>query len=142
MKWYLAGPMTGIPQFNFPAVDTATQNLRAAGYDIITPHEQDSPAVQAAAWASPDGKLIAGQVAGETWGQILARDVRIIADDVGGIIHLPGWTKSNGALLETVVGLLCHRKFMRMDSENLPPVPVSAVVIFWCAVAGLLEKIR
>ena len=112
MKLYLAGPMTGIPKFNFPAFEAAAQSLRAQGYEIISPHEQDSPAVQAAAWASTDGKLDNHEAgAGETWGQILARDVQIIADRVEGIAFLPNWHKSRGARLEAFVGLLCNRRF-------------------------------
>ena len=110
-KLYLAGPMTGIAQFNFPAFEAATKDLRARGYEIISPHEQDSPAVQAAAWASLDGRLDNGAVAGETWGQILGRDVQIVADQVEGIAFLPNWHKSRGARLEAFVGLLCGRSF-------------------------------
>jgi len=109
--WYIAGPMTGIPQFNFPAFSEAAAALRSNGFEIIAPHEQDSPDVQAAALKSLDGALVDGQIAGETWGQILSRDVRLIADRVGGIILLPGWEKSRGARLEAFVGLLCGHEF-------------------------------
>ena len=105
--WYLAGPMTGIPQFNFPAFAAAAERLRAFGFTIVSPHEQDSPAVQKAALASTDGQLDAnGQIAGETWGDILARDVKLVADGVAGVFVLPGWEKSRGARLETFVAHL------------------------------------
>jgi hypothetical protein len=107
MRYYLAGPMTGIPQFNFPAFHAAAAALRAKGYEIVSPAEMDSPSVQVAAVASTDGKLDAqGKIAGETWGEILARDVQVIADTVRGIVFLPGWTDSRGARLEATVGLL------------------------------------
>lgn len=106
---YLAGPMTGIPQFNFPLFERVAAELRAAGYEIVSPAELDSPAVRAAALASPDGVLHEGKVAGETWGEILARDVRVIADEAGGVIVLPGWHKSRGARLEVFVALLCSK---------------------------------
>ena len=111
LRIYLAGPMTGIPQFNFPAFDAAANALRKEGYTILSPHELDSVEVQAAAWASPDGKLDGGMVAGETWGQILGRDVETIADRVDAIAFLPDWHKSRGARLEAFVGLLCGKKF-------------------------------
>jgi hypothetical protein len=111
MRLYIAGPMTGIKQFNFPAFADAAAALRAAGHEIISPHELDSPEVQAAAMASPDGKLIDGKVAGQTWGQILARDVHVVADEVEGIVFLPNWDKSRGARLEAFVGILCSKRF-------------------------------
>jgi hypothetical protein len=111
VKLYLAGPMSGIPQFNFPAFDAATKALRALGHSVVSPHEEDTPAAQAAAWASPDGKHIDGGLGGETWAQILARDIVIVADKVDGVVFLPGWDKSRGARLEAFVGLLCQKKF-------------------------------
>lgn len=112
MKYYLAGPMTGYPQFNFPAFHAAAADLRAQGYEIISPAEQDSPAVQSEAIKSADGSLDAnGKIAGETWGDILAKDVKLVADGVDGIIFLPGWEQSRGARLEAFVGLLCKRSF-------------------------------
>jgi hypothetical protein len=105
--------MTGIPQFNFPLFETVARELRARGHLITSPHENDTPAVQAAAWASPDGKLDpSGKIAGETWGDILARDVKLVADVVRGVVLLPGWGKSKGARLEVFVALLCgHEVF-------------------------------
>jgi len=108
---YLAGPMSGIPQFNFPAFHEAAANLRSQGVDIVSPAEMDSPEVQAAAMASPDGRMDANdKIAGETWGDILARDVKLIADGVSGIVFLPNWTKSRGARLEAFVAILTGKK--------------------------------
>jgi len=99
--------MTGLPQFNFPLFHAAAAALRSEGYDIVSPAEMDSPAVKAAAAKSTDGALDAqGKIAGETWGEILARDVRVIADNVDGIVFLPDWQKSRGARLEAFVALL------------------------------------
>ena len=107
--FYIAGPMTGIPQFNFPAFEAAAQDLRARGFEITSPHENDTPAVQQAAWASPDGALDdSGKIAGETWGDILARDVKLVADECGGVVLLDNWHKSRGARLEAFVAIQCQ----------------------------------
>jgi nucleoside 2-deoxyribosyltransferase len=104
MKVYVAGPMTWKPQFNIPTFDAAAENLRNQGYEVISPAELDDPDTRAAALASPDGAPASGVVNGETWGDFLARDVKLIAD--GGIERiyvLPGWEESSGAQLETFV---------------------------------------
>lgn len=109
MRLYLAGPMTGIPKFNFPRFIEVATKLRAAGHTIVSPNELDSEAVREAAMASPDGSMSGGMVAGETWGQILARDVRIVADQCDGVVLLEGWEHSRGACLESYVNMLCNR---------------------------------
>lgn len=143
MRLYLAGPMSGIKGFNFPAFHAAAKVLRAAGYIIVSPAETDPPEVQAVAIASPDGKYDgAGKVGGETWGDMLARDVKMLADGVltryesvpvkgcvghvledirepiNGIVLLDGWERSRGARLEAFVGTLTKKRFFRYDAET------------------------
>lgn len=115
MKWYLAGPMSGIPQFNFPAFDEAATALRAQGLSVISPAELDEPAVREEALASLDG-IPKGrtQAGGQTWGDFLARDVKIIADEVDGIILMRGWERSKGARLEAFVGLSAQKQFTNL----------------------------
>jgi hypothetical protein len=36
---YIAGPMTGLPDFNFPAFNAAAAAWRAAGWDVLNPAE-------------------------------------------------------------------------------------------------------
>jgi hypothetical protein len=109
MKLYIAGPMTGIPQFNFPAFAEAASALRALGFEVVSPAEEDPPEVQAASWASVDGALSGGLIANHSWGDLLARDVKLIADEgIDGIALLPGWEKSRGAKLEAFVAVLCN----------------------------------
>ena len=120
MKYYLAGPMTGIPQFNYPAFDEAAKFLRASEYDVVSPAELDDPETRRMAMSSPDGALGSGCVNDETWGDFLSRDVKLIADECKGVIVLPGWEKSRGARLEVFVALLCGYEILRY----LPSIPV------------------
>ncbi len=111
-KYYLAGPMSWIPHFNIPTFESAAKKLREAGYDIISPVEQDNPEVYRLALASETGDP-AGIKTVETWGDMLARDVKIIADKVDGLIFFNGWEASRGARLEALTGILCRKKFYR-----------------------------
>lgn len=117
-KFYLAGPMSGYPQFNFPAFIAAAADLRERGYEIISPAELDDSDTQAAAMASPDGAPGSGSVDGKTWGDFLARDVKIVADKVDGVIFLDGWDKSRGARLEAFVGVLTGHKFYEYSERD------------------------
>lgn len=122
---YIAGPMTGIPQFNFPAFDAAADVLRQRGYTVVSPAECDDPETRAQALASPDGAPGSGSANGETWGDFLARDVKLISDHVDGIVVLPGWRGSRGACLEVFVAHLCDKPVETMDGE-----PVDTAAIF------------
>lgn len=133
MKLYLAGPMTGIPQFNFPVFDAAATKLRDRGHIIITPSELDNPETRAAALASPDGAPGSGTTNDETWGDFLARDVKLLADepDLDGIAVLPNWTKSRGARLEVFVALLCKKRiweYVNGQSQLLREIPTKQVL--------------
>lgn len=149
MRIYLSGPMSGLPSFNFPAFHAAARALRTAyGWEVISPAETDSPEVQVVAMASKDGKYdAAGKVGGETWGDMLAKDVKMLADGVqsyhdghhpwiddgrgnsipvlshiDGIVFLPGWERSRGARLEAFVGTLTNKLFWEYDPASEFPL--------------------
>jgi hypothetical protein len=110
-KLYIAGPMTGIPQFNFPAFHEAARTLRVLGIEVVSPAEMDEETeVAGEALKSKDGKLVNGKIAGQTWGDLLSRDVKIVADEVTGVALLSGWWRSKGAKLEVTVALLAGKE--------------------------------
>lgn len=94
---YLAGPMSRLPQSNFPAFDAAAAELRRAGLEIISPAEMDDPETRQAA--------LNNEPLPTTWGSMLGRDIQVIADQCDGIIFLKGWTESLGARLEAFAAL-------------------------------------
>lgn len=128
VRWYLAGPMTGIKSFNYPYFDLVAARLRADGYDIVSPAEMDFPENRRVIMASPNGdpNTLPAQ---ETWGKLLARDIPVVTDQCGGIIFLPDWWKSRGARLEATCGLLTGKRFGAWGSycETVQPMTPGGV---------------
>lgn len=136
MKLYVCGPMSHRPQFNIPAFDAAAEALRALGHEVINPAEEDSPAVRAAALASPHGDPADLIPTGETWGDMLARDVKIVADGIDGVVVLPGWHASRGARLEVFVALLCCKPihlFQGGEAQWINPITVLNCLAYFTA---------
>ena len=77
---YIAGPMTGLPEFNYPAFNAEAARLRALGYHVENPAENPAPA--SGAW--------------EDYMKMALRQM-LTCDTVA---MLPGWGKSKGALIE------------------------------------------
>lgn len=120
--------MSGIPQFNYPAFLDAAKALREEGYEVHCPAEMDTPEVQAAALASTTGNLSDLASTGETWGDMLAADVKLIADGVDAIVLLPGWENSRGARLEAFVCLTVEKPvYLWIDGELAWPAPGNIV---------------
>jgi hypothetical protein len=127
MRYYICGPMSHMPQSNFPMFYAVARDLRSRGYEIISPAELDDDEDKAAAMASSTGSL-ADHPKGKTWADFLSRDVKIVADEVQGLIFLPGWTKSRGAKLEAFVGILCKHKFYEWTDGDIHPLTAMDVM--------------
>lgn len=113
---YLCGPMTGRPHFNFPLFHAAAKELRVRGWDITSPAELDSPEAKKAAEESLTGDA-SHYAKNDSWGDLLARDVKLIADGpIDSIICLPGWENSRGGKLETYVARLCGLPLLEYPS--------------------------
>jgi hypothetical protein len=112
MRLYLAGPMSNIPQFNYPLFHEAAAWLRSLGYTIVSPADEDPPEVQAAAMASSDGLVgEAGELSGgQTYGQRLGHDIRLLVEEVDGIVLLPRWEFSRGARVEAFAAVTFNRQ--------------------------------
>jgi hypothetical protein len=81
MTTYIAGPMTGIPEFNYPAFNAAAAELRARGYTVVSPTELH------------DGDT------SRPYDFYLRLGLRALLD-CDEIVLLPGWEDSRGACLE------------------------------------------
>ncbi|QJU52953.1 DUF4406 domain-containing protein [Herbiconiux sp. SALV-R1] len=85
MKVYIAGPMTGLPLFNYPAFNEAAAHLRALGHTPLNPARHD----------------IAGPI--KPWDYYM-RDALSLVIQADGIALLSGWEDSRGAVLEHILG--------------------------------------
>lgn len=90
MKIYLAGPMTGLPMFNFPAFDAAEEMLRSLGHDVINPAQLDRDV-----GFDPATTVVSQEFLRDA----LRRDLSALCD-ADAIAMLPGWEKSGGARVE------------------------------------------
>lgn len=90
---YLAGPMRGLPELNFPAFREAAADLRERGYQVVSPAEMDEEL------DGFDGKGDAEPLPFATY---MARDLPVVCG-VDAVVVLPGWQQSRGAQLETLV---------------------------------------
>jgi hypothetical protein len=104
---YLAGPMTGLPDYNHPAFHKAAQQLRQAGYQVISPAEngldQDAP-----------------------WLRHMRRDIAMMMDAAEAIATLPDFGSSRGARIETA---LAHRLGWRVESVRTWLTEASALAL-------------
>jgi hypothetical protein len=117
--WYLGGPMTGIPQFNFPRFQAVAANLRATGKNIVSPAELDDPATEAAALASPDGAPGSGAANGEAYEDFLGRDLIIVSlPTCVGMICIEGWHNSRGARGESWVISYLKKELLEYREEH------------------------
>jgi hypothetical protein len=81
MRIYVAGPMTGIADRNYPAFADAASFVRSLGHEAVSPAEIN------------DG------LEDEGWSACMRRDVVQLAG-CDAVLMLPGYEHSRGALLE------------------------------------------
>lgn len=101
MKIYLAGPMRGYPDFNFPAFDYAASLLRLQGYEVFSPAENDREKLGTDfGKGNEKGDEQAAAQKGFSLREALAADTQWIALHADAIAMLPGWDRSKGARAE------------------------------------------
>lgn len=92
-RLYLAGPMSGLPDHNHAAFDTATTALRAFGYEVFSPAEYDRE-------NSPDPKSDETEPGGNDRRRVLRVDIDWILEYADGVALLPDFRDSTGAMAE------------------------------------------
>lgn len=102
MKIYLAGPMRGYPEFNFPAFDGAALELRQLGHHVFNPCDRDRAVHGVSVNASPTGDL--ADVPHFDLRSALKDDTTWICENADAVVVLPGWEVSKGASAEVALG--------------------------------------
>lgn len=108
-KIYIAGPMSGLPEFNFPAFFQAEEELKAAGWQVFNPaNKEQEKELDAEAFVDGDAKK--ALAAGFDFRECYAWDVnRVIEGDA--IYMLPGWEQSPGARGEHAVAVAMKKHY-------------------------------
>lgn len=114
-KVYIAGPMSGLKDFNFPAFFEAERQLEKLGYEVINPAHNDGATVQEAleSAGTPESP-------NNLWSYYMKRDLPHVMD-VDMLCVLPGWQKSKGAMLEVTVARALGLPLMVLKDEKLIP---------------------
>lgn len=102
MKIYLAGPMSGIPEFNFPAFMSAAEKLRVEGHSVFNPAEKDNErhGADISKGNATGDQTLAAQEHGFSLREALSADTKYICEEADAIALLPGWENSKGAFAE------------------------------------------
>ena len=95
---YLAGPMTGIKDYNYPQFNQAAQWLRAQGHNVINPDELHKDTHQ-------------------PWAHYMRADIKALAN-CNTIAMLPGWVDSKGARLEQHIATLLEMETIYLTGNE------------------------
>lgn len=102
---YVAGPMRGIPDRNYPAFFAAEARLQDLGYVVVNPAR------------------IEDKYSGNDWTGCMRRDLAIISLRCRSVAVLPGWENSPGASLEVHVAKALGMEIL--DAVTLEPLVLS-----------------
>ncbi|WLG54051.1 DUF4406 domain-containing protein [Pseudomonas extremorientalis] len=100
---YVAGPMTGIADFNYPAFNAVADQLRAQGYEVENPADH-------------------GIVEGAHWADYMAYDLTRLGL-CGVIALLPDCEKSEGARLEVLIAERPGMTVVNAHDLSSPKIP-------------------
>lgn len=100
MKLYIAGPMTGIENLNFPAFHREAAYFRGQGHEVVNPAEINT---------DPHAQ----------WHICMRADIREMVT-CDSIAMLPGWEKSKGARIEHRLAQDLEIKVIYLVREAVP----------------------
>jgi hypothetical protein len=93
-KVYLAGPMRGIPEFNFPAFNEYAATLRAEGHEVFNPAEKGME------------QHLGSHIESLAFRRaVFALDTDWICNHADVVALMPGWSNSTGAIAERALAV-------------------------------------
>lgn len=111
---YLAGPMRGLDDYNFPEFHRAAERLRREGFGVVSPAELDREEFGDVA---PD--LLPDPEVADNFRAYMIRDLTAVLK-ADGVALLPGWQHSQGALIEAAVSMMTGGRLF--EAYTLKPV--------------------
>lgn len=106
---YISGPMTGLPEFNYPAFARAQSAWEARGALVRSPHT---------AFSGDQSR---------SYGDCIRADVAMLVE-CSAIAMLPGWMASRGAKMELLVAQMMGCRVY--DALTFAPLPVPTLTVF------------
>lgn len=101
---YLAGPMQGYEDFNFPLFMAAAELLRESGFEVVNPAELDE---DEGFFEGTDKETFS--VTSGARAKYMVRDLPHVVE-CEAIALLPGWQESTGSNIELLTALVCGRE--------------------------------
>jgi len=122
---YVAGPMQGYAEFNFPTFNAVAWCMRQDGHTVFNPAERDierHDGVDISKGNNTGSLDHAKDTHGFSLRSALADDLQFICTVANCIVLLPGWEKSNGAQSE-------HRTAVALQTEGMEVVYLSQEIV-------------
>jgi Domain of unknown function (DUF4406) len=119
LKLYLAGPMRGYPDFNFPLFFKTASTLEGLGHTVFNPASRDvskygSEKLKTATGSEEEVSKNLGLNGLQLARDCFLADTAFICTHADGIYLLPGWEKSKGAVAERA---LCEAIGLKIASS-------------------------
>lgn len=101
MKVYICGPMSRLPENNYPAFNAIAADLRRQGHEVENPAENPPP---------PEGTE-------DEWSYFMRLSIaQLIRCEA--VALLPGWAGSRGACLERQIGIALDMQFYGVEEKE------------------------
>lgn len=117
MKIYLAGPMRGIPEFNFPEFHRYAKKLREQGHTVFSPAEQDieTYGCDISKGIDSGSELELVEKFGFDLRKTLCTDLSWICLEADAVALMPEWKKSRGAQAERATAIALGLNIIELE---------------------------